>query len=240
VAAKWLTQMNGNNDTVEPPPHLRGTLLSSLHIVQCFSTGPSAILMIDRLYRASNPAKFVVPPAIIHHHRFGPPEKLRESFDGWLYAAAKPHTAACEALFFANDEQRPGTYFVNRGARRNGVIAQLDFDDPLLLWDLRGTAINRLGIYDQMLSPDQEWSQWFGYRVHQAIMSLPPAERPVGFAYPSRRHPAETAVAIHSHCLELIRQKARVTVTRFSEYLALPDFANDALLVDPPATEGFD
>lgn len=193
--------------------------------------------MVQTFYRASNPSQYVMPPSIRYAHRYGPPKALIDGQTlpfGWLYAAEDARTAASEALFFQNDARRPGTYYADRDACRNGVIARLDFDTPLPVWDMCGDAANRLGVYDSLVSPDHEWCTWFGYLVHFAMMALAPEDRPMGFRYPSRRHPTFAALAMHSSHLDAIRQRANITEVRFEDYLATPEFACDALLVQPP------
>ncbi|WP_244137094.1 hypothetical protein [Burkholderia pyrrocinia] len=54
-------------------------------------------------------------------------------------------------------------------AERSGLIATLTFPRALRVWDRGAPASSLLGICDQLTSPDYEWIQWFGARLHQAM-----------------------------------------------------------------------
>ena len=91
----------------------------------------------EPLYRAAWSRHAVLPEKAPRPYRFGPPDSLRAA-DGtvpfwWLYLAQLPETTIWEARFCLNDVTRPGTYYIDPGAERDGLIATLAFPRTLRL-----------------------------------------------------------------------------------------------------------
>ncbi|MBK3823199.1 RES domain-containing protein [Paraburkholderia aspalathi] len=182
-----------------------------------------------------------MPTSVARTYRFGPPPELYaggiEMPFWWLYMAHMAETTIWEAQFCRNDVTRPGTFYMDPFAVQHGVIAELSFPRPLRLWNLNGSVASRLGIYDDLSSPDYDWCQWFGYYMDVAMQSVDQTMRPDGFVYPSRRHRGHTALAISSRVLPELRDGIVRTETPFARH---PDFArlhDDRLRVQPPAGE---
>ena len=118
------------------------------------------------LVRAAWNAASIWPLKVQRTYRFGPPAALADS-NGfpyhWVYIADDAYTAAWEAQLCQNDVTRPGTFYIAHGAEQ-ALIATLSFSAPLQLLDLTGLAASRLGIYDQLHSPDHGWCQWLGWQ----------------------------------------------------------------------------
>ncbi|SDI19480.1 RES domain-containing protein [Paraburkholderia phenazinium] len=230
--------MTEQNRIFEPPPHLRGTFPSVDSLIKCLSTDFAKPGESEQLFRAAYVRTNVVPRRITQAHRFGPPAALIGN-DGalpfaWFYTAHAAETAMWEAQFCKNDVTRPGTYYLEPFAVENGVLAELRFARPLRLWNLNGSASSRLGIFDELSSPDHEWSQWFGYQLFLAMRAPAAATKPDGFVYPSRRHRGHTAVALLSDALDELRDGIEITEVAF---LASPEYArarHDPLRVSPP------
>ena len=150
------------------------------------------------LIRAAWNTASVWPEKVNRTYRFGP-EKSLMTANGfpfhWIYAAEETLTAVWEAQLCANPVTNPGRFTLQPNAE-TALISTLSFEQPLRLFDLSGLAVSRLGIYDQLRSPDYEWCQWFGVQIDQIILESGQVH---GFVYPSRRHPGATAFAISSH-----------------------------------------
>lgn len=118
------------------------------------------------LVRAAWNAASIWPAKVERTYRFGPPAELANA-NGfpyhWVYIAEDTCTAAWEAQLCQNDVTRPGTFYIAHGAQQ-ALIATLSFAAPLNLLDLTGLAASRLGIYDQLRSPDHGWCQWLGWQ----------------------------------------------------------------------------
>ncbi|MDH6147586.1 MULTISPECIES: RES domain-containing protein [Paraburkholderia] len=233
---------DNRNPTVEPPPYLRAYLPSPGQLKECLTNEPFAVGGEAQLYRAAYVPGSVLPMSVAQAYRFGPPEELYaggiELPFWWLYAAHVAETAIWEARFCRNDVTRPGTFYLDAFAVQHGIIAELRFARPLRFWNLNGSVASRLGIYDNLSSPDYDWCQWFGYYMDVAMQSIDGAMRPDGFMYPSRRHRGHTAVAISSRVLPELRDGVARSDTPFSQH---PDFArllDDRLRVAPPAADG--
>jgi hypothetical protein len=230
--------MTNNRQLLEIPAHLRG----SFPPTELLLAGLAGSLANDgtsiQMARAAYVPEAILPQRVRRAYRFGPPPELIAT-DGsmpfsWLYVAELAETAVWEAQFCKNDVTRPGTFFFDELAVQQGVIAQLSFPRRLRLWDLSGSICSRLGIYDQLSSPDYEWCQWFGYLIDQAILIAEPAQRPDGFVYPSRRHRNHTAVAISRRSVEELRAGTTWTTVPFSKSAEYAQLSLDSLLVPPP------
>jgi hypothetical protein len=169
------------------PASLRAELLS--HII----THPAG----QALVRAAWNEASIWPAKVERTYRFGPPADLADAAGfpyHWAYIADDAYTAAWEAQLCQNDVTRPGTFYIAHGAEL-ALIATLSFSAPLQLLDLTGLAASRLGIYDQLRSPDHGWCQWLGWQLDQIIAQEAGAIH--GFVYPSRRQPANLPMPFH-------------------------------------------
>lgn len=183
---------------------------------------------------AWNPAS-IWPRHVTRTYRFGPPDALR-SPDGrypfhWVYAADHVITAAWEARFCVNDPTRPGTFFIDPNAS-DALMASLRFDQPVRLLDLTGTAVSKLGLYDELRSPDHEWCSWFGVLLDQLIVAGHGAIH--GFRYPSRRHPGCDAYAISSRVMDALAPSLSHSARAFRETVEFAELVKDACCVPPP------
>lgn len=231
---------NKNERIVELPPHLRNRIPSQELLREALSREFADSDASAQLYRAAYVPDSVLPETVRRVYRFGPPPELPRR-DGalpfwWLYAAHAAETAIWEARFCRNDVTRPGTFYFDTFAVQRGVIAELKFPRLLRLWNLNGSVSSRLGIYDDLSSPDYEWSQWFGYQLDQTMQSVALAIRPDGFVYPSRRHRGHTAVALSSRALAELRHRIEWITTPFAGCPEFARLAGDPLLVAPPPT----
>jgi hypothetical protein len=193
----------------------------------------------EPLYRATWSPHAVLPAKASRPYRFGPPEALRAT-DGtvpfwWLYLAPTTDTTVWEARFCLNDVTRPGTFYIDPAAEHNGLIATLSFPRDLRLWNLNGEASSRLGIYDQLSSPDYEWCQEFGARVHAAIMQTDARSRPDGFLYPSRRVRGSAAIVLSSEAVESMRAGVTSQYGRFVDHPIYERLRDNPLRVAAPA-----
>lgn len=174
------------------------------------------------------------PAKVERTYRFGPPAELAER-DGfpyhWVYIAEDTCTAAWEAQLCRNDVTRPGTFYIAHGAQQ-ALIATLSFSTPLQLLDLTGLAASRLGIFDQLRSPDHGWCQWLGWQLDQIIAQEAGAIH--GFMYPSRRQPGKLAYAISSRHMATLGQTMACSQLAFGDSAAYAQLLADHLRVDPP------
>jgi len=176
------------------------------------------------LVRAAWNKASVWPEKVNRTYRYGPDKSLI-TVDGfpfhWIYAAEKTLTAIWEAQLCTNPITLPGRFTLEPNAE-TALIAKISFEKPLRLFDLSGAAVSRLGIYDQLRSPDYEWCQWFGFQVDQIISEQNGQVH--GFVYPSRRHPGAPAYAISSRVHKELAQGLLSNVAEFrekEEYLEL-------------------
>ncbi|WP_186033984.1 RES family NAD+ phosphorylase [Burkholderia gladioli] len=190
------------------------------------------------LYRAAYSPEGIVPDRIRNPYRFGPPKPLIAAGGTmpfqWLYLAPEVDTTIWEAQFARNDLRQPGTFYLDPGAEQVGLIATITFPRVLRFWDLRAPASSLLGIYDQLSSPDHEWCQWFGVRLHDAMQLVEPADRPDGVLYPSRRYRGQDAMILSFDALEPMRPEITFTATRFVEHASHARLQGDALRSEPP------
>jgi hypothetical protein len=111
-------------------------------------------------------------------------------------------------------------------------MATLVFSQPIRLLDLTGTVVSKLGIYDELRSPDYEWGQWFGYRLDQLIVAQEGGVH--GFRYPSRRHPGHDAYALSSRAMGDLTSSLAYETIRFSDTQEFAALAQDPCWVLPP------
>ncbi|SAL83743.1 RES domain protein [Caballeronia terrestris] len=218
--------MSDNHKLIaEPPQYVRDRLPSPEQLRECFCNEPFAEVGDAQVFRAAYVPESVLPKHVKRAYRFGPPSELIAK-DGtmpfwWLYAAHNVETCIWEAQFCKNDVRRPGTFYMDPYAVEHGIIAELRFPRPLRLWNLNGSISSRLGIFDELSSPDYEWCQWFGTYMDIAIEAVNETMRPDGFVYPSRRHRGFTAIAVSSRVLPTLRDGIVRTDMPFSKH---PDF----------------
>ncbi|WP_425254459.1 RES family NAD+ phosphorylase [Janthinobacterium sp. NFX145] len=186
------------------------------------------------LVRAAWNVASIWPAKVERTYRFGPPAELADS-NGfpyhWVYIAEDTCTAAWEAQLCRNDVTRPGTFYIAHGAQQ-ALIATLSFSTPLQLLDLTGLAASRLGIFDQLRSPDHGWCQWLGWQLDQIIAQEAGAIH--GFMYPSRRQPGKLAYAISSRHMATLGQTMACSQLAFGGSAAYAQLLADHLRVDPP------
>jgi hypothetical protein len=182
-----------------------------------------------------------IPSFVRRTYRFGPPDTFRDC-EGqfpfyWLYAAQDLHTALWEAEFCCNDITQPGTFYIPEAVAKTGLIAEFELRADVSILDMTGTALSKLGIYDQ-INAEHAWCQWLGVRLHELLSGWGAPSRPLGFRYPSRRHKNHAALAIHSNSLKFWREGVVNRVTPFGEW---PQF--ERLRADPnyaaPLAGGF-
>lgn len=203
---------------------LRAELLS--HII----THPAG----QALVRAAWNEASIWPAKVERTYRFGPPADLADAAGfpyHWAYIADDAYTAAWEAQLCQNDVTRPGTFYIAHGAEL-ALIATLSFSAPLQLLDLTGLAASRLGIYDQLRSPDHGWCQWLGWQLDQIIAQEAGAIH--GFVYPSRRQPGKLAYAISSRHMATLGQAMACSQLTFGDSPAYAQLLADSLRVEPP------
>lgn len=186
------------------------------------------------LVRAAWNEASIWPAKVERTYRFGPPAELA-NLNGfpyhWVYIADDANTAAWEAQLCSNDVTRPGTFYIAQGAAQ-ALITTLTFTDPLRLLDLTGLAASRLGIYDQLRSPDHAWCQWLGWQLDQIIAQ---EEEPIhGFIYPSRRQPGKLAYAISSRHMESLGKHMTLSFLAFGDSEPYAQLLTDHLRVTAP------
>jgi hypothetical protein len=181
------------------------------------------------LVRAAWNPSSVWPQRVDRVYRFGPPAELKAPSGWpffWIYAAETAFTAVWEAQFCVHPATHPGRFILAPGVEHHGLIATLSFQQPLRWLDLSGDAASKLGIYDQLRSPDYAWSQWLGVELDQLLVEYGGDVH--GFVYPSRRHPGRRAYAVSSRSRDALAGALSTDVARFD---ATADYA--ALLADP-------
>ncbi|AQR69764.1 hypothetical protein BZG29_16605 [Janthinobacterium sp. LM6] len=186
------------------------------------------------LVRAAWNTASIWPAKVERTYRFGPPAELAgpSGFPyHWIYIAGDADTAAWEAQLCQNDVTRPGTFYIAHRAEQ-ALIATLPFSVPLRLLDLTGLAASRLGIYDQLRSPDHGWCQWLGWQLDQIIAQEAGAIH--GFMYPSRRQPGKLAYAISSRQMTTLGTSMACSQLPFGDTEAYSRLQCDRLRVDPP------
>lgn len=203
---------------------LRTELLSNIITLR---TGQAVV-------RAAWNAASIWPLKVQRTYRFGPPAELAgpNGFPyHWAYLADDAYTAAWEAQLCRNDAARPGTFYIEHNAPQ-ALIATLSFSAPLQLLDLTGLAASRLGIYDQLRSPDHGWCQWLGWQLDQVIAQEAGAMH--GFVYPSRRQPGKLAYAISSRHMAALGTSMACSHVQFGNTEAYARLLADRLRVAPP------
>lgn len=185
--------------------------------------------------RAAWNEKSVWPAQVERTYRFGPPPQLARA-DGsfpfhWVYVASHVLTSVWEAGLCVNDVTRPGTFYINTGAQ-NALIATMSFNCPLRFVDISGIFASKLGIYDQIASPDHAWCQWFGARLDELIATL--GDDINGIHYMSRRHTGRSAYAISSRAIERLDASRKTSICSFESTPEFFELRDDPSCVSHP------
>ncbi|MGK5052011.1 RES family NAD+ phosphorylase [Janthinobacterium sp. RB2P8] len=218
--------------TIPPEMTARLPVLVSLRaeLLRNVVTLPAGQAMVRAAWNTAS----IWPATVQRTYRFGPPAELAGP-DGfpyhWVYIADDAYTAAWEAQLCCNDVTRPGTFYIALGAEQ-ALIATLSFSAPLQLLDLTGLAASRLGIFDQLRSPDHTWCQWLGWQLDQIIAQEAGAIH--GFMYPSRRQPGKLAYTLSSRHMATLGQAMACSQRAFGDSPAYAQLLADHLRVDPP------
>lgn len=220
-----------HNNSIVIPPHIAVRLPPTHLLEQVLLNHVIEIPAGLRIVRAAWNEASVWPGKVNRTYRYGPDKSLMTE-DGfpfhWIYAAEETITAVWEAQLCTNPVTFPGRFTVEENAQ-SALIATLSFERSLRLFDLSGLAASRLGIYDQLRSPDYEWCQWFGVQVDKIISE---SEAAHGFVYPSRKHPGAPAYAISSRFhKELARGLVR-NVEEFGETEEYFDLLDDPCFIN--------
>ncbi|MBE3025020.1 hypothetical protein [Janthinobacterium sp. GW458P] len=203
---------------------LRAELLSNI------ITHPAGQVLVRAAWNAAS----IWPAKVERTYRFGPPTALAGPAGfpfHWAYLADDAYTAAWEAQLCRNDVTRPGTFYIDHNAQQ-ALIATLSFSAPLQLFGLTGLAASRLGIYDQLHSPDHAWCQWLGCQLDQVIAQEAGASH--GFVYPSRRQPGKLAYATSSRLMATLGARMACSHVQFGNTEAYARLLADRLRVAPP------
>lgn len=218
-----------------PPPHIAARLPDTTQLQSVLLSHAIDIQSGHLFIRAAWNALSVWPRQVTKTYRFGPPHMLMDRHGRypyhWVYVAEHVITAAWEAQLCANDVTRPGTFYIREGAA-DALVATLVFDAPLRLLDLTGTVVSKLGIYDDLRSPDHEWCQWFGNQLDHVIRSQ--GGQVHGFRYPSRRHPGFFAYAISSRTMDDLSGCLTYSTRRFGDTEEFKTMERDPCCVPHP------
>jgi RES domain-containing protein len=211
-----------------PPSHVAARLPSPVLLRQALLASTCTVAAGQPLIRASWNRASIFPPRVNVTHRFGPPPEFKH--DGgfpfhWVYAAADTMTAVWEACLCRNDVTDPGTFYLAPGAEA-ALICSLRFALPLTLIDLSGITLSKLGLSDDVSSPDHEAMQWFGCMLDAVIADQDCGI--AGIAYPSRKQRGHQAVAISSRSIGALAPGLTVACQPFGETTACA-----ALMLDP-------
>lgn len=170
----------------------------------------------------------IFPARVERTYRFGPPAAWQRNGTfpfHWIYAAADAMTAVWVAGLCRNDVTEPGTFYLAPGAEA-ALIATLRFAAPLALIDLSGITLSKLGLSDDISSPDHEYTQWPGGMIDAVIAEQD--GRIAGIGYPSRKQRGHQAIAISSRSIGALAPALTVTHQPFGDTAACA-----ALMADP-------
>lgn len=221
-------------DLPSPPRHIATRLPGAVLLRQALLGSILAVPAGQALVRAAWNLASVFPARVDLTHRFGPPAAWKR--DGafpfhWIYAAADEMTAAWEAGLCRNDVTDPGTFYLAPGAA-SALIVSLRFDVPLALIDLSGITLSKLGLSDDISSPDHEATQWLGCMIDAVIAEQD--GRLAGIAYPSRKQRGHQAFAISSRSIAALAPHLTVAHLPFGETVACTLLLADACRRAPP------
>jgi hypothetical protein len=215
-------------DLPAPPPHIALRLPSATLLRQALLNSIRTVPAGQPLVRAAWNQASLFPARVDLTHRFGPPLECRR--DGafpfhWIYAAADEMTAVWEAGLCRNDVTEPGTFYLAPGAEA-ALIARLCFALPLALVDLSGITLSKLGLSDDISSPDHEATQWLGCMIDAVIADQD--GRIAGIGYPSRKQRGHHAIALSSRSIGALAPGLTITQQPFGATASCA-----ALMADP-------
>jgi hypothetical protein len=193
----------------------------------------------DRVFvRAVTNPKYVATASPFVPGRFGPPPEAANAGERlpftWVYMGMDSLVAAWESRLVLNNRGPGSGFHITRRAEEDGVLAYVRFARPLLLWNLGGDNSSRLGFHDAISEGDHVACQLFGERLREAMLMMPPRERPDGFVYPSHRVKGSPALALADWAAEELFGGAEVTITRFVDSEIYARFQNDSMRTEPP------
>jgi hypothetical protein len=224
--------------TKKLPNHLEGLVPTAEQICRALGQQRYSYERETEFVRAVDNAKYVATASPFKPHRFGPPPELVKA-DGslvftWVYLACDNLVASWESQLVLNNRGAGNGFHITRRAAEHGVLARIRFQRPLVLWNLGEDHSSRLGIHDIVSSADHEACQWFGVRLREAMLMLPPDERPDGFAYPSRRIRGAPSLALGDWAAADLFKDANVIIDPFVESTVYAYFMADRMRTDPP------
>lgn len=232
--------MSNDEKKFEPPSRLKKYVPSAQQIMTACVGREVTVEPGARIVRAAYGAENIARASNHGHHRFGPPLDTDgpngELLYKWHYLAFDETTACWESGFVeANPGAGSGFYF-RREAIGCGVFGIVLFARPLCLWSLHGEQSSRLNIQDVISDRRHQACHWIGYRVREAMLSLPPEGRPDGILYPSRRNKGSAAIALADWAAPQLFAAATIRVVRFVESDRYRQFTLDPHITDPPET----
>ena len=201
---------------------------------QALSASTCTVPAGQPLIRAAWNRASIFPARVTATYRFGPPAAFKH--DGnfpfhWVYGAYDAMTAVWEARLCLNDVTDPGTFYLASGAEA-ALICRLCFALPLTLFDLSGLLLGKLGLFDDVSSPDHEYMQWFGCMLDAVIAEQD--GRIDGIVYPSRKQRGHQAIAISSRSIGALASGLTVQCQPFGETAACAVLMSDPCRRPPP------
>ena len=221
-------------ETPSPPPHVAARLPGPVLLRQALLASIRTVPAGQPLIRAAWNRASIFPARVSVTHRFGPPPQFKQDGDfpfHWVYAAADAMTAAWEACLCRNDVTDPGTFYLAPGAEA-ALICSLRFALPLTLIDLSGITLSKLGLSDDVSSPDHEAMQWFGCMLDAVIADQD--GRIAGIGYPSRKQRGHQAIAISSRSIGSLTPGLTVACQPFGATAACAALKADPCRQAPP------
>ena len=197
------------------PSWLEGLVPTAAQIVRALGQQRYSYELDAEFVRAVDNEKYIATASPFRPHRFGPPPEFVKA-DGsliftWVYLARDSLVASWESQLVLNNRGAGNGFHITRKATERGVIARVRFKRQLILWNLAEDHSSRLGIHDIISSSDHEACQWLGYWLREAMLMLPPEDRPDGFVYPSRR--VRGAPGLADYCLPMRTAASRRCAT---------------------------
>lgn len=220
------------------PTRLEGLVPTVEQIFRALSQRRYTYELDSEFVRAVDNEKYVTTASPFKPHRFGPPPEFVQA-DGslaftWVYVARDSLVASWESQVILNNRGAGNGFHITRKATERGVIARIKFKRPLVLWNLGEDHSSRLGIQDIISSSDHEACQWMGLRLREAMLGLPPEERPDGFVYPSRRVRGAPALALGDWAVADLFEDADITIEAFAGSEIHAYFMGDSMRTEPP------
>jgi hypothetical protein len=231
--------MSTGDDVKKKPPRRLESLIPTVEqILRALGRQQYSYELDTEFVRAVDNEKYVATASPFKAHRFGPPLEFVKP-DGsldftWVYLARDSLVASWESQLVLNNRGAGNGFHITRKATERGVIARIRFKRQLTLWNLREDHSSRLGIHDIISSSDHEACQWFGCGIREAMLMLPPKDRPDGFVYPSRRVKGSPALALGDWATAGLFEDAEITSEAFVGSDIHGYFMADPMRTDPP------